>query len=303
MLAVGVALSATMITPVLAPLPAKAEEKKESAGFVEKMKQWQEKMSDKFRDAWKGWTGKKDQSVDAASVDLREQKDAYTLRLNLPKRDLSKVTVSLEGESLRIVAPPEGKVGRYEQVITLAKVSPSAKPQIERKPNDNLLVVTVPKSNSLAESKAAPAKSEGTHLGPLDDWDRDVFTRMEKMRREMDKIFADSLSGLDVGSDHNGLFDVPSFGSSVDLQDEGTNYVIRAYLPERNMSNINVTVEGDVLKVEAKAEGSQEKNEKGAVAVHKAQYAQMITLPGPVQSDKMKVEPKEGMVVITLPKA
>ena len=80
---------------------------------------------------------------------------------------------------------------------------------------------------------------------------------------------------------------------------------MRVYLPDRDMQNINVTLEDRALKIEAKDEETTKKEDK-AGALHstrKAAYSQLVTLPGPVQSEKMKVEKKEGMIVVTVPKA
>jgi HSP20 family molecular chaperone IbpA len=301
LLAIGLALSASTATP-FGTLPAgAAEEKKDSAGFVDKMKQWQDRMSDKFRDTWEGWRGKKGgQSVGVASIDLREQKDSYTVRLNMPERDLDKVDIKLEGDSLHIAAPAEKKAGGYEQTITLSNVAHDAKLEIERKQKDSLIVVTVPKGATSSETSPSLTLPDPSLL-PLGDWDRDIFARMDKMRREMDRIFDESFK--EFRSEHKGVFDRPRFGSSLDVQEEGDNYVVRAYLPDRKMENVNVTVEGQTLKIEAKAEETEKKEDKGVVKSHKAHYAQVITLPGPVKDDKMKVDKKEGMIVVTLPKA
>ncbi len=116
------------------------------------MKEWQEKMSDAFRESWERlWQDRGAKNIDAstvtaASIDLREQQDSYTLRLHLPNRDLDKVQIDLSGDTLRIVAPPEGKAARYEQSIQLDDLTAGSTPQIERKPKDNLIVVTIPKS-------------------------------------------------------------------------------------------------------------------------------------------------------------
>jgi HSP20 family molecular chaperone IbpA len=66
---------------------------------------------------------------------------------------------------------------------------------------------------------------------------------------------------------------------------------------------MNVTLDGQTLKIEAKAEETENKQEEGAMMTRKAHYTQMLALPGPVESDKMKVERKEGVLVVTLPKA
>ena len=80
---------------------------------------------------------------------------------------------------------------------------------------------------------------------------------------------------------------------------------MRAYLPQRDMQNINVTVDDRTLKIEARDEVTSEKKDEPRAlhSTRKAAYAQVLTLPGPVQSDKMKVDKKEGMLVVTLPKA
>ena len=69
------------------------------------------------------------------------------------------------------------------------------------------------------------------------------------------------------------------------------------------MTKVNVSVEGQTLKIEAKAEESGEKQDKGMIISRQAQYSQLLTLPGPVKVDKMKVDRKEGLLVVTLPKA
>ena len=304
LLAAGLALSASFI--VTWPSPAIAEEaKKDNKGFIEKMEQWQEKMSEKFRDTWKSLrSDDKEQSVAMASVDLREDKDRYTVRLNLPDRDLAKVEIKLEGDTLRIIAPAGDKAGRYEQTVALAGVSSGAEPKIKRKQKDSMIVVTVPKNSTTVAGSKPSLTLPDPALSPLSDWDRDVFARMEKMRRDMDRAFEEAFREFRTAPEYKGIFDEPLFGSSLDLKEEGDNYVIRAYLPDRNMQNVNVTIEDQTLKIEAKEqETTKKEGEAGALhSTRKATYSQIFTLPGPVQSEKIKVEKKEGMVVVTVPK-
>jgi len=280
---------------------AAAAKKDQSLGS--KLEQWQEKMSEKFRDTWKDLRGA-DKNKATASLDLREDNNEYTVRLSMPDRDLQKVDIKMEGGKLHIVAPAESKAAKYEQTITLAGADPGAQPKIERKPQDNMIVVTVPKSAAIASNKSATTLPDPS-LAPLSEWDRNIFDRMEKMQHEMDRAFNESFRGFGGGPGVQGLFDESRFGSSYDLKEEGDNYVVRAYLPDREMKNVNVTVEQQTLKIEAKEQETTKKDDP-AHPLHSslmAAYSQIITLPGPVQADKMKVEKKDAMLVVTLPKA
>ena len=297
LLAMGISMA------ILSTVAIGADEQRDSGRFTEM--NWQEKMSETFRDTWRGlWQDKDaknigDSTLATASVDLREQQDSYTLRLNLPNRDVDKVKINLSGETLRIVAPAEGKAGRYEQDIRLEGVDANATPQIERRSKDNLVVVTVPKSSEVASTKppASPWRSN------WDAWDRDVLEQMARMQREMDRIFSQAFSEFRSQPELAEFFDQARFGSSLDLQEEKDKYVVRVYLPDREMDNVNVTIEGQVLKLEAKGENTRREEKEGVLVSRKAQYSQVLTLPGPVQTDKMTVERKENMLVVTLPKA
>ena len=277
----------------------------EGGSFTEKMKEWQGKMSDAFRDSWQRlWQDRDAKDLDAstvtsASVDLREQQDSYTLRLHLPNRDLDKVQIDLSGDTLRIVAPPEGKAARYEQVIQLDSLTAGSAPQIERKAKDNLIVVTIPKSSS--QTAATPGASPSTSR--WDDWDHDVLEQMNRLRKEMDRIFGEAFSEFRNRPEFKEFFDQAQFGSSFDLQEEGDKYVVRAYLPDRDINNVNVSVEGDVLKLEAQGEDTRRQEGNDSFFSKKAHYSQVLSLPGPVQADKMTVERKENMLIVTLPKA
>ncbi len=299
------ALSAIILTTRPQVAIAAEETKPHDKGFIEKMERWQDKMSEKFRDTWKGLRGDAtDKSVATASVDLREDKDHYTVRLNLPDRDLDKVEIRLEGDTLRIVAPPGDKASRYEQTVALENIAPMAAPKIERKQKDSMIVVTVAKKITAKEDKVASKPAESAP-SLLSDWDREIFGRMDKMRRDMDRMFEDAFREFRTGPDYQGFFDEPRFGSSVDLKEEGGAYVVRAYLPERDLQNINVSVEDRILKIEAK-EQTLPKQEGGAGTLHttrKAAYSQLITLPGPVQTGKMKVDRKASLLIVTLPKS
>lgn len=296
----GIALGAGIVTAGISASTAAETKTGEGTGFVEKAQRWQDKMSESFRDLWKGVRvddrGKS--SVSTASVDLREQENSHIIRLSLPGRNLENVKVSLEGETLRILAPAEGKLGRYEQSVTLDGVAAGAPVKTESKDGDGLVVITVPKGPSAGTGR--PSSVAGGTLRSLDEWDRDILHRMERMNREMDRIFADAFSEFRSVPQYENYFDEARFGSSIDLKDEGDRYVVRAYLPQRDISSVNASVEETTLKIEAKGESAS--SDGGGTNRSKARYLQALTLPGPVKVDEMKVERKEGLVEVILPK-
>lgn len=296
-------MGAGIVMMAATALVATAEEAGKE-GFLGKVEQWQDSMSDKFGDTWRKLRSDGgNTSVVSASVDLREQIDSYTVRLNLPGRDLDKVQIKLEGETLRIVAPAE-KAGSYEQTVVLAGADTEAEPRIERKKEDDLIVVTLPKKVAERDPHSFVGSAVGP-LSPLSNWESDVVKRMEEMRREMDDIFEEAFGELRLSPEHKGRYDHRSFGAFVDLKEVGSDYIVTAYLPERDVKNVNVAVEGQALRIEAKAETVAESDKDGqrSPATRRAYYSQLLKLPGPVQADKMKVERKEGVLTVALPKA
>lgn len=298
----GIALGAGIISAgISASTAAETKAEGDSAGFVEKAQAWQDKMSESFRDLWQGVRGddRGKPSVSTASFDLREQGNSHIIRLSLTGRKLENVKVWLEGGTLQILAPAEGKLGRYAQSVSLDGVVAGASVKTERKEGDGVIVITVPKGPSLGTTGQSSVAGSGT-FPSLDEWDRDILRRMESMNREMDRIFADAFSEFRSVPEYKNYFDEARFGSSIDLKDEGDRYVVRAYLPQRDISSVNASVEDTTLKIEAKAESSP--SESGKTNRTKAHDLQALTLPGPVKVDEMKVERKDGLVEVVLPK-
>ncbi len=66
---------------------------------------------------------------------------------------------------------------------------------------------------------------------------------------------------------------------------------------------MKVTVDdGRILKIEAEAEETTGEESGAMVMKRKSSYSQHLTLPGPVDAEQLKVDRKDGMLVITVPK-
>jgi HSP20 family molecular chaperone IbpA len=156
---------------------------------------------------------------------------------------------------------------------------------------------------------AAPAQPDASPANaPVNDeqsWEQQFSDRMQHIQREMDDLFRDSMNGMDwSGKEITGW---PKFDASATVQDRGNAYVASFDLPKRDLSNVKVTVKDGVLTVNASAEVKQDGKAGGVNApdsqsVMLDQYEQLVTLPGPVDSTKMKVDKQGEGIVVTLPK-
>lgn len=286
---------------VAAPFLAAQESKDQ--GILQKVQDWQNDMSTKFRDTWRNLRKEGTPSVVSASIDLREQEKSYMLRLDLPGRDLEKVQVSLKGDTLHIVVPEGENLGRYEQSVVLSGAQPGSLPVIERKKEDGVITVTVPKG-TLGSAPLSLRDVPDTPLLAPSKWESDVLRQMEDLQREMDEIFQSSFGKLPRSPELLSYFDQPRFGSFIDLKEEGANYVVTAYLPERDVKAVNATIEGRTLKIEASAEDTPSKAGAGdkTSVTRRSYYSQHLTLPGEVKASDMTVDRKEGLLKIIVPK-
>jgi HSP20 family molecular chaperone IbpA len=297
-----------MAWPANSPGVESTKDKSDSNSVVDHLKKWEQRMTDAFRDTFKNLKPDTTKSAGAVTADLREQNNTYTLRLNLPERSVDKAEVTLKNGTLRVVAPEEGKLARYEQSVVLGNVAADAKPQIDRKAPDHLIVVTVPKEKPTVGAAAPSTKPDAVR--PFSDDDYGFMKEMDRMRHDMDRIYHESLKDIKGLPASKGIFDQSRFDSSYKLEDKGNVYIIRDYLPERDVNNVNVKVEGLQLRIEAnsgvvntvKKNGAKEKGPQ-EIVTHESDYTQLLTLPGPVDATKMKVDRKDGMILVTLPKA
>jgi HSP20 family molecular chaperone IbpA len=296
--AIAVGAGAVVLT---APL-LRADESK-GQGMLEKIQDWQNVMSDKFRDTWKSLRKEGTPSVVSASIDLREQEKSYMLRLDLPGRDLEMVEISMKGDTLHVVVPEGRDLGRYEQSVVLSGALAGAEPVIERKKEDGVITVTIPKGLG----NTAPLSLRPAPTAPLlapSKWESDVLRQMDDLQKEMDEIFQNAFGKVPRSPELLNYFDQPRFGAFIDVKEEGSNYVVTAYLPERDVKNVKTSIEGRLLRIEASAEDSpsKPKDAGNASVTRRAHYLQQLTLPGPVKADKMTIERKEGLLKVVVPK-
>ncbi len=269
------------------------------------MERLDDQLDSVFADTFRNFGDPFRDSAFASSIDLRDQKDRYVVRLYVPGPDTSKVNAQVEGNVLHITASGEkstqnaSQSERYEQVISLPGPVKSKEMRIERK--QNLVIVTLPKAKSALAAASAvpsPAASPFASSSNLGDFDDSIINRMTQMQARMNQMFQDAFP------EENNLtsgFSSLRLGSAVHVDDQKNQYVVHFSLPDRDLQNVNVKLEDGQLRLSASE--SQSTKTKGARSLQAGNYEQIMTLPGPVKEKGMKVERKDGTIVVTLPKA
>lgn len=244
-------------------------------------------------------TGNTAQSQFGSSIDLREKPDAYEARVYVPKADAASVSITLKNGALDI-ATGDKTTGRYHESIQLPGPVQPDKMKVENK--DGFVLVTIPKATTQVPAPAATEQSPAA--AQPDEWDQGVVRDMQRMQQRMDQLTRDAFANVpNVAAFTNGQF----LDSTVKLDDQKNQYVAHFYLPDDNIANVNVSVsDNDQLRLTATAKSNEKTtgaNGAESQIAGSSSYQEEITLPGPVNAAKMKVDRQAGVVTVTLPKA
>lgn len=113
-----------------------------------------------------------------------------------------------------------------------------------------------------------------------------------QLRRELDRLFGDFERSVGAPS------------TAVTLEDDGSNFVMRADVPGLTENEFQISVAGNTVtlrgerKVEVPEGYSVHRRERSAVT-----FAKSFELPARVDADKVTATLKSGVLTLTLPKA
>ena len=141
--------------------------------------------------------------------------------------------------------------------------------------------------------------SEIEEWGPLARWS--PFREMERMQREMDRLFNGGLAPLRRGEE---AMTLSEWAPCVDITEDDKEFVVKAELPEVKKEDVKVKVEDDVLTI--RGERKAEKEEKGK-KYHRIErsygsFERSFTLPETADASKVSSEFKDGVLTVHLPK-
>lgn len=91
---------------------------------------------------------------------------------------------------------------------------------------------------------------------------------------------------------------------AVDLYEEGANIVAKMQLPGIDPAKLDVSVEGEYLRVHGSREEEKEEKRKQYYRkeIKKGSFERMIALPAPVDKDKVAALYEKGVLTITMPR-
>lgn len=128
----------------------------------------------------------------------------------------------------------------------------------------------------------------------LEDWTSGPLTGFDLLRREMDDVFERFGLGLGVGS---------SF-PAVNLYDSGDDILAAVEAPGVKKEDIGVELREQVLTVTGSRPASRS---EGATLLRRERphgdFMRAVTLPVPVQSDKIEARFKDGILSVKMPKS
>lgn len=176
-----------------------------------------------------------------------------------------------------------------------------------------LLLVVAFQSYLLSQSSSETKRPNGgvqfeeKDLFPLDssikNWD--PFKDFQKMQKRMDSFFGSSLSGVDSSFPNMKSF---SFGGSLsqnfDLKEQGDKYIVTLDLPDLDQTKLDVSVEGQSLKISGDLERKNEtKNDQTISQSYQSQhFERYLTLPGPIKPETLIVDYDNKVLKISIEK-
>jgi len=131
------------------------------------------------------------------------------------------------------------------------------------------------------------------------DPEREILSLRDAMNRLMEESFVlPSMIGEMRGSGR-------SWGLAVDMFEAEDALVVKASVPGIKPENLDVTVQGDTLTIKGEMQ-EERQSEQGRYHVRERRqgsFSRALTLPFPIQHDRVEATFDNGVLTLTLPKA
>lgn len=133
-----------------------------------------------------------------------------------------------------------------------------------------------------------------------------LYDEIERMQRDMDRMFNNAFSRFNSSTDFEKLFKEGASAPVMDVKEDDRKYTVTVNLPGADEKNISVNLDGQQLTVSGEQDFSQQKKDAMGNVIfqerHSGSFQRSITLPEPVKQNGMVTNVDNGVLTITVPK-
>ena len=127
-------------------------------------------------------------------------------------------------------------------------------------------------------------------------WPSDLFGIQREMNRLFDNVFRGS---------QDEEYSVSSWSPAVDIAEHDDAYVVKVELPGVNKDDVKITLESNVLTISGDKKQEKETKKENYHRVERSygSFQRSFTLPSTIKSEKIDASYKDGVLLVSLPKA
>jgi HSP20 family protein len=125
-----------------------------------------------------------------------------------------------------------------------------------------------------------------------------AFNRLTNMRDELDRVFESSF-----GSFFRPLASLNHWNPAVDVYQDNDQFTVYAELPGLKKEEIEIALNGDTLTIGGERKHEAKADQGFRTERYFGKFQRSLTLPVPVNSEKVNATYKDGILKVVLPKA
>ncbi len=135
-------------------------------------------------------------------------------------------------------------------------------------------------------------------MNSLTRWD--PFREMQTFRDVMDRFFEEPWAE----APRQWMQRTEGFPLALDLAEDDANYIVKASVPGVDPENVEVTLTDNVLTIKGETKGEKDVDEKNYHLRERrfGSFTRSVTLPMPVDSEKVEATHENGVLTLRLPK-
>jgi HSP20 family protein len=149
----------------------------------------------------------------------------------------------------------------------------------------------------------APSSTTATPLIPQ-TWNPSA--EMAALRQHMDELFNSTLAHFQSSPQAASQAAELPVNPAINLSESKDHYTVTMRVPSSEASNVNVTTQGQALKVTGEHKVQKQNKEPGGQVEQEAistAFQDTVQLPGPVAANSVHTDYQNGMLTITVQKA